>query len=142
MLKNLLNHFRCFGFLFQNHGAAHFAIGFGMTILFTPQLFEMALLAGGLVCVISGMLNLATYFWRHRFNPEHLVEHHLSNFLQHYGKGDYNLKRLRRDLECLLHAPYLKLSQRQRVESLYQQAHLQPIPVWQLRYQLEQLLRG
>jgi len=144
MQKNtLLNHFRCFGFLFRNHGAVHFLVGFAMTVLFTDQPFVMALFAGALVFLITGFLNLLTYFWRHRYRPKQLMEHHLGNLLEQYGKRpNHDLKALQRDLECLLLAPYLNPSQRERVAGLYSQLHLQPIPAWHLRHQLEQLLHA
>lgn len=143
MGRRIFNHLRCFGFLFHQHGAVHFLVGFASTVLFTDKPFAMALLAGALVWLITGVLNLVTYFWRHRYRRQQLLHHHLNTFLQQYGKpSKANPKGLQRDLECLRNAPYLSLAQRQRVESLCQQARLQPIPAWHLRYQLEQLRQG
>lgn len=141
-MHGLRNHLRCFGFLFQSHAVVHFAIGFFMTIFMGDQPFYRALLAGFLVVLLSGFLNLLTYFWRHRFTPHQLLEHHLNNFFHAYPQQkNYNPQTMQRDLKCLLYAPYLSGNQRQQVQSLYQQLHLQPLPVWQVRYQLEQLRR-
>ena len=134
----LSKHLRCFAFLFANHTPSHFLIGFFLNELMGRPGFTFSLGSGMLVCGLSALLNLLTYFWRQRYNPDQLVRLHLYQLLQRTRKGDHQT--LRQDLECLQQAPYLSPTQRERVAFLCSQLHTQPVSVRHLRFQLEQML--
>lgn len=143
----LSTHLRCFALLYRNHAPVHFLGGFTLMEFQHEGSFLTSLLGGALICALTAALNLLTYFWRQRYRPAQLAQHHLRHLTERYTRLRHPTPQDRaaflRDLETLWRAPYLSPAHRSRVEALWNQVQSQPsTPLWHVRYQLERLLEA